>query len=120
MPKVLIVDDDANLTFLLKKMLEMEPEDFEVHVVRRGGQALEAAQSSQPDLIMVDYNLNDMHGTDLIKQIRADAYLASTPVILASGLDVEHEALQAGANRFLLKPFEDPGELAAIILQLIG
>ena len=120
MPKVLIVDDDANLTFLLKKMLEMEPEGFEVDVVRRGMQALSHAQNNPPDIVIVDYNLNDMHGTEVVAQLREDAALGDVRIIMASGLDVEADALDAGADLFLLKPFEDPGELGGIILDLLG
>lgn len=119
MPKVLIVDDDRAMTALLKTMLEMEPEGFEVAVVARGGQAMEKAQANPPDVMIVDYHLHDMEGVDLIRQIRQDQGLGHTPIIMASGLDVEKEAMSAGADLFLIKPFE-PGDLAGIIMQVMG
>jgi DNA-binding response OmpR family regulator len=60
-----------------------------------------------------------MSGVDFDRQLRASGVFAKTPVIMASGRDVEREALEAGANRFLTKPF-DPGKLPDHFSELIG
>lgn len=119
MPKVLVVDDDKSLTSLLKTLLELEPEGFEVDVVATGDEALHRVQTVTPDVLMVDYHLKDMDGIELIQHLRSHPDFVYIPILMASGLDVEREAMQAGANRFLLKPFE-PGDLAGIFLELIG
>jgi CheY-like chemotaxis protein len=76
---------------------------------------LELAQRlrNPPDVFLVDYHLMDMDGVTLIKSLRSDAKFAKTPIVMASGLDVEHEALGAGANAFLTKPYE-PDDLAEL------
>lgn len=115
----MIVDDDASMTKLLKTLLELEPAGFEVTVVARGGQTVEKASANPPHLFMVDYNLNDMDGLELVHQLRGDARFAQTPIIMVSGLDVEQEALASGVDMFLLKPFE-PAELPDIFLSMVG
>ena len=119
MPKVYVVDDDQALTSLLKTLLELEPEEFEVKIIPLGEDALHTGQNSPPDIFIIDYHLKDMIGLDLVQLLREQAHLDGVPIIVASGLDVESEAYQAGADLFLPKPFE-PGSLAGIIMELIG
>jgi DNA-binding response OmpR family regulator len=113
----MIVDDDHTTTSLLKQLLEMD--DFEVIVVPRGQDALQKALEFHPDVFLVDYHLSDIAGTDFVRQLRASETFAKTPVVMASGRDVEREAKAAGANLFLVKPF-DPGQLATHFSGLIG
>ena len=115
----MIVDDDNAMTSLLKTLLEMEPEGFEVSVAPRGGTALEKAEVDPPEIFIVDYHLNDMDGIELVGYLRGSDMFADTPIIMASGLDVEKEALAAGVDLFLIKPFE-PGDLAGILLDMLG
>jgi len=112
----MIVDDDRTTVTLLKTLLEMD--GFDVVLVSRGAQVLEKAQQEKPDVFMLDYHLADMEGTTIVKNLRAESQFARTPIVVASGLNVEDEAKKAGANMFLTKPFE-PGDLAGIFLKLI-
>lgn len=104
---------------LLQRLLELEPEDFQVQVAPTGEKALSLANSNPPDLFMIDLNLADSNGLTLLQNLRAQPHFAHTPMIMSSGMNVEQEALAAGADLFLLKPFE-PGEIADIFLKLIG
>jgi CheY-like chemotaxis protein len=106
------------MTMLLKKFLELEPGEYEVKISATGKGAVELAQSEQPDLFIVDYHLRDMKGLELIAQLRQNPLFSNTPIIMASGIDMKEEALAAGANLFLNKPFE-PSELPKIFAQLI-
>lgn len=115
--KILIVDDDRTTVKLLQTLLEMD--GFEVLVAPRGQTALEVAYESMPDIFLIDQHLADMRGVDLIVKLRADPAFAKTPMVMASGLNIEDEALKAGANLFISKPFE-PGKLADIFYGLIG
>lgn len=115
MPKILIVDDDRSITNLLKQLLEMEP-DFRVDIALTGNQALKQLDANLPDVIMVDRNLNDMDGITLIAELRQT--YPDLPIVMASGMDVQREALNAGADLFILKPFE-PSELPDIFLNLL-
>jgi DNA-binding response OmpR family regulator len=117
MATVMIVDDDRNTVRLLQTLLELD--GFKVVVAGRGGDVLPVAEKSPPDLFMVDYHLSDMEGVDIIRQLRAHPAYAAKPIIMASGMNVEAEALAAGANLFLVKPF-DPGALASLFNKLIA
>jgi DNA-binding response OmpR family regulator len=116
MSRILIVDDDKSITSLLKKLLELEPEGFQVEIASRGQQAVEQVNANPPDLIMVDRQLHDMDGIQLVAQIRKQ--YQDLPIVVASGMNVEKEALQAGADHFILKPFE-PGSLPALFMELM-
>jgi len=117
LPKLMIVDDDQTTVKLLTMLLEMD--GFDVVVVARGGQVMDKAREFSPDIFMLDYHLADMEGTDVITKLRADPQFAKTPVVMASGLNVEDEAKKAGANLFLIKPFE-PASLAGIFNKLLS
>ena len=117
LPKVMIVDDDRTTVSLLKTLLEMD--GFDVALAARGSMALEIASNEKPDVFLIDYHLADMEGTSITKQLRADPKFAQTPIVMSSGLNVEDEAKKAGANVFLVKPFE-PGELAPLFNKLIA
>lgn len=117
MAKVLIVDDDKTTVMLLKTLLELD--GFEIETVGNGSQVRATATAFQPDIILMDYHLSDMEGIDVLKDLRASGPFMDTPVIMASGLDIEQEAMAAGANKFLVKPFE-PDELPGLFNSLIG
>ena len=117
MPKVMIVDDDPTTTKLLQTLLELD--GFDVVVAPRGYVAIDLAPKTNPDAFLVDYNLQDMEGVELIIRLRANAQFANAPIIMASGLDREEVALEAGANAFLIKPFE-PNLLAEMFYDLLG
>lgn len=117
MPKIMIVDDDRTTVKLLQTLLEMD--GFEVMVAGRGQQALELALQSPPDVFLIDFHLLDMDGTELILHLRAVPTFAETPIVVASGRNVEDAVLDAGADLFLVKPFE-PSTLAETFYNLIG
>jgi two-component system cell cycle response regulator DivK len=117
LPKILIVDDDRTTVKLLQTLLEMD--GFEVLMAARGQTAIELARENRPDIILVDYHLADMKGSELVSRFRSESAFAELPIVMASGLDMEEAARQAGANAFLIKPFE-PGELAAMFYGLLG
>ncbi len=112
----MIVDDDRTTVTLLKTLLEMD--GFEVAIVPRGAMVMERAYQESPDIFLLDYHLSDMEGTTIVTNLRADPKFAKTPIVMSSGLNVELEAKRAGANMFLVKPFE-PGNLAGIFNKLI-
>jgi len=115
--KVMIVDDDRNTVKLLQTLLELD--GFEVSVAPRGADVMPIAEQSMPDIFLMDYHLADMDGVDVIRQLRAHSTFAQTPIVMTSGLDVEQEALEAGANKFIVKPFE-PGDLPSLFNSLIA
>jgi DNA-binding response OmpR family regulator len=117
LPKVLIVDDDRNTVKLLQTLLELD--GFEVSVSPRGSDVMATAEKSRPDIFLMDYHLADIDGVEVVRQLRASATFATTPIIMTSGLDVSDEAMEAGATTFLIKPFE-PGDLPGLFYRLIA
>jgi DNA-binding response OmpR family regulator len=117
--KVMIVDDDLTTVKLVQMLLEMD--GFEVRISARGGDVIPLAVQFEPDLFLMDYHLADMDGVTILRDLRGGAAggaFVRTPVVVASGLDVEEEVIEAGANAFLVKPFE-PSELGPLFNRLI-
>lgn len=117
MAKVLIVEDDQTSIRLLRILIH-DVYGYDVEFSRTGQDAVTMAENNPPDLFLVDYRLVDTDGITLIKKLRALPQFATTPIIMASGMDVEDQAIAAGANRFLIKPYE-PNMLPTLFKELI-
>ena len=117
LPKVLVVDDDRNTVKLLQTLLELD--GFDVSVAGRGADVIPMADQTHPDLFLMDYHLADMDGVDVVRELRAHPIYAKIPIVMTSGLDVSDEVLEAGANKFIIKPFE-PAELPILFNSLIA
>lgn len=117
MPKVMIVDDDRTTVKLLQTLLELD--GFEVSIAGRGGEVMDLANQVQPDIFLMDYHLTDIDGVEILRELRASDTFANTPIVMTSGLDVKEEVIEAGANEFLVKPFE-PEDLPGLFNRLIG
>ncbi len=118
MPKVMLVDDDRTTATLLETLLSLD--GFDVILAARGSEVLEKARREQPDAFLIDYHLaGGINGTDIIGQLRAEPAFQHAPIIMTSGMNVEDAALRAGANLFLIKPF-DPVQLPNLLNQLLS
>ncbi len=110
---VLIVDDDANLTFILRAHLNNA--NFNVHVCHDGAEACAFAMEHRPDVILLDVGLPGMDGLDVTRTLRADPRTQKTPIILLTGRSKRDDVvlgLDAGAQDYVTKPF-DMEELTA-------
>ena len=115
--KVLIVDDDVNICKLLEKV--MHSNELESETANSGEEALSKIASGHYDVILMDVNLGDMEGFDVIKKIRTDHI--STPVIIISGRNEDYDSvygLSIGADDYITKPFR-PMILGAKVKALI-
>jgi CheY-like chemotaxis protein len=99
--KVLVVDDESDMRFLLRMVLE--PEGFEVVEAHHGAVALELVKEEQPDLVVTDLMMPVMNGRELIERLRADAQTAGIPIIV---LSANASTPVAGADAALSKPFD--------------
>ncbi|TYA29082.1 response regulator [Aggregatibacter actinomycetemcomitans] len=111
MAKILLVDDDAELTELLAQLLDLE--GFQVNVANNGKEALELLDHSY-DLILLDIMMLVLNGIETLKQIRKNY---STPVMMltARGDDIDRIlGLELGADDYLPKPFNDRELVARI------
>jgi PAS domain S-box-containing protein len=117
--KLLIADDVASNRAVLADSLA--PLGFDIVEARDGVEALELARSSRPDLILMDIVMPRMDGVEAIRQLRGMPTFAHVPIVVlsarASGGD-EARCLDAGANAFLAKPFDQDKLLAQIAVLL--
>src|SRR4051794_11646219 len=103
-PQVLIVEDDLELSGLLKRGLDEE--GFDVRAVATGGDLLSAAQTGEPDVFIIDVGLPDTDGRDLCQALRAQGI--NTPVLFLTARDALTDRLSgfsAGGDDYVTKPF---------------
>jgi two-component system, OmpR family, KDP operon response regulator KdpE len=109
-PRILVVEDEAEIRRFVRLSLERDGfEVFEADSVKRG---LIEAGSRRPELVVLDLGLPDGDGVDLIRRLRT---WSDIPVLILSARTDEHDkidALDAGADDYLMKPFSI-GELQA-------
>ena len=101
--KVMVVEDDAPVRHLITASLSAE--DYTVIVAQTAAEAVNLATTRNPYMILLDLGLPDGDGVEVIKQIRV---WAETPIIVISARDEDAdkiEALDAGADDYLTKPF---------------
>ncbi len=110
--QVLVVDDEIQIRRLLQ--ISLEEQGYLVKLASNGREALVAAGSHPPDLILLDMGLPDIQGQQLLKELRE---WFQRPIIILSAVNDETnivEALDHGANDYITKPFR-VGELQARI-----
>ncbi len=103
-PRLLIVDDDARLRGFLAEELALE--GYAVAEAGDGQAALQAARRGEADLLVLDWTLPDFSGVEVCRRLRATGVLL--PVLMLTGRDEVRdrvEALDAGADDYLVKPF---------------
>ena len=102
---VLVVDDEYDIRQLLTTMLSMM--GYQSYMAQDGLEALEKISEYQPDILILDVMMPRMDGLTLCRQLRGDEATATLPIIMLSG-KAHHEAIQeglnAGANRYMVKP----------------
>lgn len=103
MTTLLLVDDEARFAEALA--ISLRPRGYEVHVVTTGEAALESAARLHPDVVVLDLGLPGIGGLDVLRGLRA---WSEAPVVVLSAREAEQtkvEALDAGADDFVTKPF---------------
>lgn len=101
--KIIVVEDDPAIRNLIRMTLNAE--DYQFHTVSNGVEAMRDIVSYQPDVIILDLGLPDIDGMEIIKKVRG---WSQVPIIVVSarGEDQDKvEALDAGADDYLTKPF---------------
>ena len=110
---VLVVDDDPDLRDILRSILELQ--GFHVFEAGDGEAALEAIRTRRPDLLILDYSMPRLDGPSVCRTLKQDLLLRHIPVIMLTGRgEVQDKVvgIDAGADDYLVKPFE-PQELLA-------
>ena len=112
-PTILVVDDDREVSHCLA--LRLNSAGFQVVSASDGVEGLKVARSSKPDAIVLDVRMPNMDGLTMLKELRTESGIKHTPVVmLSASIRDQHDALQAGANYFVRKPYSAAEVLSAI------
>lgn len=117
--KILIVDDDPDILDILK--LTLSEEDYEIIEAQDGETTLKLIKTKALDLVILDYKIPPPDGREVCRQIKKDLLLQHLPIIMltAKGDIIDKvEGLDAGADDYIVKPFE-PKELLARIRMIL-
>jgi signal transduction histidine kinase/CheY-like chemotaxis protein len=112
---VLVAEDNPAQAEHLRSLLERN--GFEVLAAQNGKEALDLARSQIPSVVVSDVTMPEMDGYALCRALKAEPELRSIPTILVTELSSPHdvlEGLSAGADNFLVKPYEDTHILSHI------
>ncbi len=120
MTRVLVVEDDPNIGRLLQRTLTDRGDV--VSLARTGADGLTAAISEQPEIVLLDLGLPDLSGLQVLSMLRA---VSSVPVIVVTAQDDDKtvvQALDSGADDYLVKPFasEQLGARIRAVLRRAG
>jgi len=100
MQRVLVVDDEPVIRALVAAGLQTD--ELQVTGVADGLSAIEAAEASPPDLVLVDMGLPGIDGREVLRRLRINPLTAAIPVLLLTGLEPEDDT---GADGIVHKPF---------------
>jgi len=115
-----VVDDEPDTVDMLRDALRAE--GFRILVARNGRQALELMTRKRPDLLLLDLMMPELGGFEVLEAMRANAELASIPVVILTArgdAEDEERGLALGARRFMSKPF-DVKDLVAEVRRHVG
>lgn len=113
--KVVLIEDERNIIEAISFILSRD--GWEVKTHSNGHDAMETLRARQPDLVILDVMLPGKSGFDILQEIRDDAALGATPVLMltARGQERDREmAERAGASMFMTKPFSNTEVLEAV------
>jgi class 3 adenylate cyclase len=111
---VLVVDDNADMRSYVERILR---KDYRIVLAKDGAEAFEQAQRQHPELIVTDVMMPKMSGHDLLQAVRHHKALRSVPIIFLTaraGTEARVESLDAGADDYLSKPFDELELLARV------
>lgn len=105
--RVLVVEDDAQNSYLVRFILEQS--GFEVEVASDGEGAVSAAIASPPDLVLMDLLMPRMDGYEATRRIKAEPTLAGVPVVALTAYSMKGDrerVLAAGCDGYITKPID--------------
>ena len=103
--KVLVIDDDPTTCNLLETVLQME--NYQTTAVNSigNGDIVSLLQGEKPQLLILDFHLDGEEALKYILSIRANSDWKELPIVITSAIDRRQDCMDAGANEFVLKPF---------------
>jgi len=117
MPKIMLAEDDHTMVTLLTTLLGME--GYQVVALSVNEDIFDAVRNGSPDVLLMDVHLPHTNGLDVLDQLREDDTTRDLKVVMSSGLDLELECINHGADEFLLKPYM-PDDLLEILKRTLN
>ncbi|PLS81200.1 hypothetical protein CYG49_02610 [Candidatus Saccharibacteria bacterium] len=120
MARILIIEDEKILNQAYKTILEKE--GYDVACAYDGAEGLEVAESFNPDLILLDLRMPNVDGVEFLRQYNLTEKHPNVHVIVFSNFDMQKEVDEAyalGAQRYILKAWASPKDLAKIVEQTL-
>ena len=120
MARVLVIDDEPDVRWVLR--LSLERAGHEVIMAEDGLRGVAMAQRQHPDVIVLDLMMPVMDGYGVLDALSRDDRTRQVPVLVLTAKalpDEEERVTEAGATRFMTKPFE-PSDLASMLQGMLG
>jgi DNA-binding response OmpR family regulator len=111
-PRVLVVEDDEEIAQVLQRSLRLE--GYEVRVAGDGETALDQSAAFNPDLVILDLGLPKLDGMEVARRLRSADDVPILMLTARDALEARVEGLDAGADDYLVKPFERQELLARL------
>jgi two-component system response regulator len=120
--KVLLVEDNPEHVFITKRILKLNKLDRDLVLAESGRNAQQALESSAqegalPNLILLDLNLPDISGIELLTWIKEDPRFSPIPVVILTGSNVDDDIQRSydlGARTYLVKPISSEALISAL------
>jgi two-component system alkaline phosphatase synthesis response regulator PhoP len=114
-PKIVVVEDEADIREVIEYILTRE--DYDVHVIGDGAEAVELVRRVAPDLVLLDLMLPGMDGIEVCRRLKGDPLTGAIPIIMLTAKGEESDVvlgLGVGADDYVTKPFGNKALLARI------
>lgn len=121
MAKILIVEDDIYLLKLYGDVFSKE--GFEVELAEDGKEGIEKAQTFEPEIILLDLMLPYIDGFGVMQAVKSNPKIKDTKIVITTNLDStmqRQKALSMGADKFLVKSGDTPGNILDEVKQALG
>jgi CheY-like chemotaxis protein len=122
MKHILVVEDDNSLSVLLRLIMKVQQEDWDVTSAVTGLEALSQVEKSKPDLILLDIMMPEMDGLEVARRLHSDERYQDPKIVILSALsdpDTQRKAQEAGVLEYWTKPIS-PDELREGMLRVLG
>ncbi len=122
MKRILVVEDDNSLSVLLRLIMKVQQEDWDVSSAATGVEALSQVEKFQPDLILLDIMMPEMDGLEVARRLHSDERYKDQKIVILSALsdaDTQRKAKEVGVLEYWTKPIS-PDELREGMLRVLG
>jgi CheY-like chemotaxis protein len=122
MKRILVVEDDNSLSVLLRLIMKVQPEDWDVSSAATGLEALSQVEKLAPDLVLLDIMMPEMDGLEVARHLHGEERYRNPKVVILSALsdpDTQRKAKEAGVLEYWIKPIS-PDELREGMLRVLG